>query len=100
MSNKCQSCGSKTDNPKYCNTCVNRYNFSNEDVKPEEVEEIVNDLERLIKVKPENYFKVLMMQNQTIINLLSVIAQASNPIITQPFIRAYKQRLEEEIDKL
>ena len=100
MANKCQSCGSKTDNPKYCKTCVDRYNFSNEDVKPEEVEEIVNDLESLNKVKPENYDKVLMMQNQTIINLLSVIAQADNPLITTPFIQAYKQRLGEEINKL
>ena len=100
MANKCQSCGSKTDNPKYCNTCVNRYNFSNENVKPEEVEEIVNDLERLIKVKPENYDKVLMIQNQTIINLLGVIAQESNSLITASVIRAYKKRLEEEIVKL
>lgn len=45
MANKCKSCGSSTDNPKYCKTCVNRYNFSNEDAKPEEVKEIVNDLE-------------------------------------------------------
>ena len=100
MQNKCNSCGSKTDNPKYCNSCVNRYNLSNEDVKPEEVQEIVNDLESLNKVKPENYNKVLMMQNQTIINLLSVIAQADNPLITTPFILAYRQRLDEEINKL
>jgi len=100
MANKCKSCGSSTDNPKYCKTCVSRYNFSNEDAKPEEVQEIVNDLESLNKVKPENYDKVLMMQNQTIINLLSVIAQADNPLISTPFVRAYNQRLEEEIKKL
>jgi hypothetical protein len=100
MPNKCNSCGSKTDNPKYCSSCVNRYNLSNEDAKAEEVQQIINDLELLNKVKPENYDKVLMMQNQTIINLLSVIAQADNPLITTPFIQAYKQRLEEEINKL
>lgn len=100
MTNKCQSCGSKTDNPKYCDACVNRYNFSNEDAKPEEVQEIVNDLESLNKVKPENYDKVIMMQNQTIINLLSVIAQSNNPLITTPFVQAYRQRLEDEIKQL
>ena len=100
MANKCQSCGSETSNIIYCDGCVSRYNLSNEDAKSEEVEEIVNDLESLNKVKPENYDKVLMMHNQTIINLLSVIAQADNPLISTPFVRAYKQRLEEEIKKL
>jgi len=100
MPNKCQSCGSNTDNPKYCNSCVNRYKLSNEDAKPEEVQEILSDLESLNKVKPENYNKVLMMQNQTIINLLSVIAQSNTPLITSPFVRAYKRSLEEEIKKL
>lgn len=37
MLNKCNSCGSNTDNKKYCNTCVKRYSLSNEDSKIEDV---------------------------------------------------------------
>jgi hypothetical protein len=100
MAYKCQSCGTKTSNIRYCDSCVSRYNLSNEDAKSKEALEIVDDLESLYKVNPENYNKAIMLQNQTIINLLSVIATANNPLITTTFVQVYKKRLEEEIKKL
>ena len=40
MPYKCQSCGSKTANLKYCDSCIIRYNFSNDDAKAEEAQKI------------------------------------------------------------
>ena len=43
-SNNCNSCGEQTSNAKYCNTCVEKYNLSNEGIKKSEPVQALNKI--------------------------------------------------------
>lgn len=75
----CVMCSKKEGMPEYCQECVERYGFVNNQEKWDEIQREKYNQESnspsneglLDNVHPDDYLKVLMAQNDVIIQLLS-----------------------------
>jgi len=90
MLNKCQSCGKRTTQEKFCHSC-----------KPKEKSKEGLNESFINQVLPKDYEKLKILQNEAIIGLLSHIASTSGGgLVGTAISQAYIKMYNDEVKKL